>query len=121
MTAIPEAENANELPITLYTTPGCPGCQMTHRAFEKAGVDIVVVNLADRPDLIEQFKREGLMSAPILEDEAGERTSGFRPDRIRALIAASTGNARHASTASTAGGVEAAPRRATDQARSMIR
>ncbi|MBJ2329485.1 hypothetical protein JFX23_06875 [Schaalia cardiffensis] len=96
-------DRADTLPaVTLYTTPGCPGCQMTHRAFEKAGLEFITIDLSTRPDLIEQFKREGLMSAPILEDEAGERTSGFRPDRIRALIAANTGKTTHASTARNA-------------------
>ncbi|MCI7513479.1 glutaredoxin domain-containing protein [Schaalia hyovaginalis] len=89
--------------ITVYTTPGCPGCQMTHRAFEKAGVDVTVIDLSTRPDLVEAFKSEGLTSAPILEGRDGARTSGFRPDRIRALIAASAPVARDANNASNAG------------------
>lgn len=96
-------EGAGSPGITVYTTPGCPGCQMTHRAFAKAGVDVTVIDLSTRPDLIAQFRREGLTSAPIVEAADGERVSGFRPDRIRALIAASAPVARDANNASNAG------------------
>lgn len=95
--------------ITVYTTPGCPGCQMTHRAFEKAGVDVTVIDLSTRPDLVEEFKSEGLTSAPILEGSDGARTSGFRPDRIRALIAANTPSASPASNAGNAGSTPGQP------------
>lgn len=102
-------EGAGSPGITVYTTPGCPGCQMTHRAFEKAGVDVTVIDLSSRPDLIEEFKREGLTSAPILEGRDGARTSGFRPDRIRALIAANTPSASPASNAGNAGHAGSTP------------
>lgn len=95
--------------ITVYTTPGCPGCQMTHRAFAKAGVDVTVIDLSTRPDLVEEFKSEGLTSAPILEGSDGARTSGFRPDRIRALIAANTPSASPASNAGNAGSTPGQP------------
>lgn len=102
-------EGAGSPGITVYTTPGCPGCQMTHRAFAKAGVDVTVIDLSTRPDLVEEFKSEGLTSAPILEGSDGARTSGFRPDRIRALIAANTPSASPASNAGNAGSTPGQP------------
>lgn len=96
-------EGAGSPGITVYTTPGCPGCQMTHRAFAKAGVEVTVIDLSTRPDLIAQFRREGLTSAPIVEAADGERVSGFRPDRIRALIAANSPSASTASMTGNAG------------------
>lgn len=86
-----EAAHAEEEPsaITIYTTPGCMGCEMTIKQLTKAGLPFNVVDLSTRPDLVEEFRSEGLMNAPIVEDQNSQRTAGFRPDRIRSLIAAS--------------------------------
>lgn len=86
-----EAAHIEEDPgvITIYTTPGCMGCEMTIKQLTKAGLPFNVVDLSTRPDLVEEFRSEGLMNAPIVEDQNAQRTAGFRPDRIRSLIAAS--------------------------------
>ena len=87
-----EAAHIEEEPsaITIYTTPGCMGCEMTIKQLTKAGLPFNVVDLSTRPDLVEEFRSEGLMNAPIVEDQNSQRTAGFRPDRIRSLIAASS-------------------------------
>ena len=87
-----EAAHIEEEPgvITIYTTPGCMGCEMTIKQLTKAGLPFNVVDLSTRPDLVEEFRSEGLMNAPIVEDQHSQRTAGFRPDRIRSLIAASS-------------------------------
>ena len=87
-----EAAHIEEEPsaITIYTTPGCMGCEMTIKQLAKAGLPFNVVDLSTRPDLVEEFRSEGLMNAPIVEDQNSQRTTGFRPDRIRSLIAASS-------------------------------
>lgn len=77
--------------LVVYTTPQCPGCELTQKMLKKEGVDFEVVNLSKRPDLVERFRAEGLLSAPII-DHDGQKTSGFRPDRIKAIIAAATVN-----------------------------
>ena len=72
--------------ITIYTTPHCPGCALTQRKLDKAGINYNAIDLSKRPDLVEQFKNEGLLSAPIIETQKG-RSSGFNPERIREIIA----------------------------------
>ena len=72
--------------ITIYTTPHCLGCALTRRTLDKAGISYDHIDLSQRPDLIERFKAEGLLSAPIIETSQG-RSAGFRPDRIRQIIA----------------------------------
>ena len=72
--------------ITIYTTPHCPGCALTQRKLDKAGITYNAIDLSKRPDLVEQFKNEGLLSAPIIETQKG-RSSGFNPERIREIIA----------------------------------
>lgn len=92
-----------ELPV-LYTADGCPGCDLTQKAFTnkglREGIDYEVVNLTQNPDIAEQFKAQGYTSAPILKDAKGEITAGFNPSRIQAIIQAAnagktakTGNA----------------------------
>ncbi len=76
--------------ITIYTTPSCPGCQMTKQKLTEAGVPFETIDLSTRPDLVEAFTAEGLLSAPIIQTPDGKRTAGFRPDRIKAIIAAGT-------------------------------
>ena len=75
--------------LTVYTTPNCPGCQLTKRQLDKAGVAYEAVDLSSRPDLVEQFRAEGLRQAPIIEMD-GRRTAGFDPARIKAIVAAAT-------------------------------
>ena len=81
---------ADEPELTVYTTPDCPGCQMTRRQLDKAGATYTEVDLTTRPDLVEQFRAEGLRQAPIIETSDGQRTAGFNPDRIKAIVAAAT-------------------------------
>jgi glutaredoxin-like protein NrdH len=70
--------------ITVYTTPACVQCAATKRQFEKRGIIFDAIDLTQHPDLAEQFKQQGLTSAPIVV--AGDRTwSGFRLDRITDL------------------------------------
>ena len=72
--------------LTVYTTPNCPGCKMTKRELDKAGAHYNEIDLTTRPDLIEQFRAEGLRSAPVVELGA-ERVAGFNPAKIRAIAA----------------------------------
>lgn len=70
--------------VTVYTTPNCVQCAATKRQFDKRGIVYDEMNLAQHPELVEQFKTLGLGSAPIVI--AGTKTwSGFRLDSIAAL------------------------------------
>ena len=72
--------------ITVYTTPGCSGCTATKRILDRAGIDYATVDLSDNPELVEQFKEQGLVSAPIVS--AGDEVwSGMRPDKLRTITA----------------------------------
>ena len=65
--------------------PNCPSCHLTREALDRAGLTDEVVDLSERPDLVEQLRSEGLLQAPILDDGTS-RSAGFRPDRIRAIV-----------------------------------
>ena len=105
--------------LTVYTTPDCPGCQMTTRQLDKAGVAYAAIDLSGRPDLVEQFRSEGLLQAPIIETSDGQRTAGFDPARIKAIVAAATPQQAPGTPGPSDGGSR--PSRAPQQQRSRAR
>lgn len=116
-----DASQAQAPELTVYTTPNCPGCKMTRRQLDKAGVAYEAVDLSSRPDLVEQFRAEGLRQAPIIEMD-GQRTAGFNPDRIKAIVAAATPQqAPGSSGPSDGGGGGGRPSRAPQQQRPRAR
>ena len=113
---------ADEPELTVYTTPDCPGCQMTRRQLDKAGVAYEAVDLSGRPDLVAQFREEGLLQAPIIETSDGQRTAGFNPDRIKAIVAAATPQQAPGTTGPSDGGEGGSrPSRVPQQQRSRAR
>ncbi|MBN6778839.1 glutaredoxin family protein [Pseudoclavibacter alba] len=66
---------------TIYTLPNCPACTRTKQFMVKRGFELEVIDLAENPDLLEQFRAEGLQSAPVVET-GGQRWAGLRPDLI---------------------------------------
>lgn len=71
---------------TVYTTPGCSQCRMTYKALENAGIEYEVIDLSQDIEKLEELREQGFMQAPIVM--AGTETwSGFRPDKISALVA----------------------------------
>lgn len=88
--ASPQLEPALDATLTIYTTPTCPGCKLTKDKLTQAGVQFLSVDLSEHPELVEEFKASGLLSAPIIETPDGTRTAGFRPDRIKAIISTAT-------------------------------
>ena len=108
--------------LTVYTTPNCPGCKMTRRQLDKAGVAYEAVDLSSRPDLVERFRAEGLRQAPIIETSDGQRTAGFNPSRIKAIVAAATPQQAPAGPqAPEAGGGGSRPTHAPQQQRPRTR
>ena len=70
--------------LTLYTTPHCPACRLTRDALDRAGVAYTIVDLSKHPELLAQLRKEGVI------DDGEARTGGFRPDRIKSIIAAAS-------------------------------
>lgn len=70
--------------VTVYSTPGCPQCVSTYRAFLIAGIDFEVVTLKDNEDALAYVKGLGHLQAPVVV--VGEQHwAGYRPDRITAV------------------------------------
>lgn len=72
--------------ITLYTKKPCPQCDMTKKVLKRKGLEFEEVDLPSNPEILEKFKAEGLLQAPIVViGNDGRRWSGFRPDLLEEL------------------------------------
>lgn len=74
--------------ITVYTKPACVQCNATHRALDKAGVEYEVVDISENPEARDFVMALGYLQAPVVVAGDDVHWSGFRPDRIKSLVAA---------------------------------
>jgi glutaredoxin-like protein NrdH len=71
--------------ITVYSKPNCVQCVATYRALDKAGLDYTIVDLTMDADAFATVVKLGYQQAPVVM-AGGEHWSGYRPDRIKALV-----------------------------------
>ena len=70
----------------VYAKPNCPQCVATCRQLEKCHLEYSKIDITQDPLAYQQVQALGYQSAPVVV--AGEdHWSGFRPDRINALVA----------------------------------
>jgi glutaredoxin-like protein NrdH len=88
----PRRANLSPFAITIWSKPSCVQCTATKRALDKGGlvegVDYEVKNLPDFPELVEAFKAEGLMQAPIVESAFVDTFSGYNVGLVKEIVAA---------------------------------
>ena len=82
---------------------------MTKRELDKAGAHYNEIDLTTRPDLVEQFRAEGLRSAPVVE-LGDERVAGFNVVKIRAIAAQAMSPTPPTAPAPSGAGQPPAPR-----------
>lgn len=73
--------------ITVYSKPNCVQCSATYRALDKAGLLYETVDITLDVEALEQVKSLGYAQAPVVI-AGGDHWSGFRPDKIKGLVAA---------------------------------
>lgn len=73
--------------ITVFSKPACVQCDATYRALNKHGLEFTVVDISTDAQALESVKALGYQQAPVVFAD-GDHWSGFRPDRIKALVAA---------------------------------
>lgn len=81
--------------ITVFSKPACVQCNATYRALDKHGLDYTIVDMSKDAEALESVKALGYQQAPVVF-AGGDHWSGFRPDKIKALV---TGAATHAAIA----------------------
>lgn len=67
---------------------GCTPCKMVGQFLDSSGVEYVVENIDDNPDVIEKY---GIMSVPVvikLDEDGNEidRAIGFNLDKLEKII-----------------------------------
>lgn len=70
--------------ITIWTLPNCVQCEATKRQMSKLGIRYEVMNLEQHPEMLEQFKAQGLSAAPIVVTDI-KKWSGYRHEKIASL------------------------------------
>lgn len=74
--------------ITVYSKPGCVQCTATYRALHKQGLPYETRDVTGDDAAYKRVQDLGYQQVPVVE--AGDKHwSGFRPDKIKALSAAS--------------------------------
>lgn len=73
--------------ITVYSKPSCVQCTATYRALDKQGLSYNVVDLTEDPHALDFVRSLGYQQAPVVV-AGDDHWSGYRPDRIKAAVAA---------------------------------
>ncbi len=71
--------------ITVYTKPACVQCNATYKALDKNGLDYEVVDITEDSEARDYVMALGYLQAPVVVAD-DVHWSGFRPDRIKALV-----------------------------------
>ena len=70
--------------VTVWTLPACVQCEMTKKQMDKLGIQYEEQSLEENPLVLEGFKAQGLLAAPIVTTDT-KAWSGFRLDKIQSL------------------------------------
>jgi len=70
--------------ITVWVKSNCVQCEQTKKQFDKLGIQYEEQSLEDNPLVLEGFKAQGLLAAPIVTTDT-KSWSGFRLDKIQSL------------------------------------
>lgn len=72
--------------VTLYSKPGCPKCMASKRDLDKLEIAYTYIDVSKDFDAYAYLKSRGILSMPFVEAN-GEDWTGYRPDKIKALVA----------------------------------
>jgi glutaredoxin-like protein NrdH len=73
--------------IIIYSKPDCVQCNATYRALDKQGIAYQVIDLTKDSQALSHVKSLGYQQVPVIV-AGNEHWSGFRPDKINALVQA---------------------------------
>ena len=74
--------------VIVYTRPGCMQCRATTNMLDSRGIKYELVDISNKPQVIERFMREGHRNIPVVaayKDYESIVWNGFRPDLIKKL------------------------------------
>lgn len=74
--------------VIVYTRPGCVQCRATTSLLDRKGIKYKLVDISNKPGVVERFRREGHKGLPVVAAYKGYESivwNGFRPDLINKL------------------------------------
>lgn len=71
--------------VTVYTLPSCVQCESTKKYLTNKDVPFETVDLSQDEAAMERVRGLGYQAAPVVI-AGDEHWSGFRPDKLNALI-----------------------------------
>ena len=71
--------------VTVYTKPACVQCNATYKALEKQGIEFEKVDITADDEARDYVMSLAYLQAPVVV-AGNEHWSGFRPERIKALV-----------------------------------
>lgn len=73
--------------VTVYSKNNCGACVATKSSMSRKGIEYAEVNVSDHPEFIPDLIAKGFSAMPVVVPHDGEAWSGYRPDRIKELVA----------------------------------
>ncbi|CNI19898.1 glutaredoxin-like protein NrdH [Yersinia pekkanenii] len=73
--------------IIIYSKPNCVQCNATYRALDKHGIAYQIIDLTEDLQAFRYVKSLGYQQVPVIVMD-DDHWSGFRPDKINALVQA---------------------------------
>lgn len=71
--------------ITVYSKSDCVQCDLTKKLLDEHGIEYEVKDVMQDGDALLTIKTMGYLQVPVVVT-AVEHWSGFRPDKIKALV-----------------------------------
>lgn len=71
--------------VTVYAKPHCPQCAATQRQLKRLGVDYREIDITQDEEALKKVLAAGFKQAPVVMTDR-EAWSGYRPDKIKALV-----------------------------------
>lgn len=77
------------MPITVYSKPDCPQCELTKRDMDILGIHYETVDISQQQDKLEKLVAMGYRSAPVVETDT-DIWSGYNQEKIKNLVSYAT-------------------------------
>ncbi|GEK92016.1 glutaredoxin-like protein NrdH [Alkalibacterium kapii] len=72
--------------VTVYSKPDCMQCQFTKKYLESKGIPFKEKDVNRDVNAIDEVKKLGFSSLPVVLAEGIEAFNGFRPDMLNRLV-----------------------------------
>lgn len=85
--------------VTMLTKPQCVQCRMTVKELDRHGIEYKTIDITESEAALEWCRERDFLQAPVMvlgtmDTEDFDAWTGFRPDKIAALVSRMSGDAQ---------------------------